>query len=338
MRRPMAGLALAVAVGALSGCSGTGPKQAAPTPAASEDAAPPAGKVLVASSDDSVPAPIVPETPATAPSSPKDSASNSIEVRLLAGKQAHFPSAWIAHAAANESLCSQSRCPYTVQAEQTAPAKPAPFAQDPECLLTGGTPIEGGQDYEAAAQAGAAQAAFQTDVSGGDDFVELDLHGQAAANPPTTDAVRADAGARLVTDESALVLDVKNPDGGPVALEVTWSLAGRAARGEASWQGALWYAEAASHFSECYTAPDYVGNRVFNVFQDVDGRVRGKPAGSVRIPLDNPSGDDRHFQVGLRLDVGAHAVGRQGSKPALAVSSASQVDATIGFRIVPIDE
>ncbi|QDG52997.1 hypothetical protein FIV42_20275 [Persicimonas caeni] len=271
--------------------------------------------------------------------------AEEIQVSLLAGKQLAYPEAWIAHAAANESECSHSRCPYLVSETDSEPAAVPPFERGTECMVEGGLAVGGGPDeegsttYSASAQAGAASATFSTDVSSGDDFVELAVQGEADAEEPTAGGVRADAGATLFADESALVLDIQNPSGEPVVLEVSWSLKGEPAAGEASWQGALWYTDRASRLDECYVAPDYQFDRVFDVFQDVGGTVRGQASGTARLPVSGvETAEGEHIQVGLRLNVGAHAVARAGSVPEHAQSSSSRVDGTLRFRVVPAEE
>jgi hypothetical protein len=198
-------------------------------------------------------------------------------------------------------------------------------------MLDGGVAVESGESYVANADAGAAQARFVTNVDGGEDFIELALSGEAIAEVPEAGGVRSDAGATLYADETAMVLDIVNPNREPVELEVSWDLSGEPVRGEASWQGSLWFTGNASRLDECYVAPDYQYDRVFDVYQDVGGAVRGDASGSVRLPI----ADETHNQVGLRLNVGAHAVGREGSSPELAQGSASQVEGTLSFRVVP---
>jgi hypothetical protein len=205
-------------------------------------------------------------------------------------------------------------------------------------MLTGGVVVEGGDVYVTEAEAGAAQSSFRTDVSAGKDFVELSLAGQSQAGIPIAGGVRSDAGATFYTDETSMVLDIVNPGGEPVWLEVSWNLSGgpgqgEALRGEASWQGSLWYTGNASRLDECYVASDYQYDRVFDVFQGVGGEVRGEASGTAQLMI----ADEEHNQVGLRLNVGAHAVGREGSRPELDQESASQVEGTVRFQVVPAD-
>lgn len=269
----------------------------------------------------------------------QEDGEGNIEVALLAGKQLAYPEAWLSHAAANESECGFSRCPYLVSETTSEPSAVPPFERAQECMVDGGVRVEGGESYTASAQAGAANAQFSTDVSSGDDFVELNVQGEASAAEPSAGGVRADSGATLFADESALVLDIQNATGEPVELEVSWNLNGEPIRGEASWQGKLWYTDRASRLDECYVAPDYQYDRVFDVFQDVGGTVRGDAAGTARLPISGvDTADGEHIQVGLRMDVGAHAVARAGSAPGQATTSASRVDGTVRFRVVPADE
>lgn len=286
-----------------------------------------------ASSQSDLPAEEPPDTDTVAEPA-DDEQAEPIQVQLLAGKQLEYPEAWMAHAAANESECGHTSCPYTVTQSNSQPEDIPPFDRGAECMVDGGVVVDGGQNYQVSAQAGAAQADFTTDVSGGDNFVELALQGQASAKPPIEGGVRSDAGATLFSDESALVLDVRNPTGEPVELEVVWDLSGEPVEGEASWQGSLWYTDSASRLDDCYVAPDYEYDRVFDVFQDVQGAVRGQPSGSTRIALSA----DEHIQLGLRFNVGAHAVGRAGSDPQLAQASQSRVNGTVRFQVVPAQQ
>jgi hypothetical protein len=273
----------------------------------------------------------------------------SVRLELWAGKQPNHPEAWLAHAVANESECGHTSCPFIVEQVVSEPESIPPFervdasgegpsegepAEETPCMLDGGLVIADTQTFEASAEAGAAQARFVTDITSGAESVDISVAGEAKAGVPSAGGVRSDAGATLYADETALVLDITNPTGEPVDLEVSWELSGEPERGEASWQGSLWYTDNPSRLAECYVAPDYQFERVFDVFQDVGGSVRGRASGSAILPIDG----EEHSQVGLRLNIGAHAVGREGSRPELAQDSASRVEGTLRFRVATPDD